>query len=359
MSEQPQSSDRWSSEIDTLVTRCVAELAASPTEIALREAYARYGGQKGAVKRAVQAAITAAPKERKREVGQVGNAALQQIDGAFESRKRVLADEARGRDLARTVDVTLPGRAPRAGHLHPLTHTRREIERIFAQLGFSLATGPQVETDFHNFEALAMPKDHPARDMQDTFYVAGAKDVLLRTHTSPVQIRTMLAQRPPVRVICPGPVYRRDDDPTHSPMFHQVEGLLVDEQVTFGDLKGTLLHFVRAFFGPATGIRLRPSFFPFTEPSAEVDLSCVFCALQPKTRSPDAGCRTCKGTGWLEVGGAGMVDPEVFRHVDYDSERYTGFAFGFGIDRMAMLKYRISDIRLLYEGDQRLLEQFQ
>ncbi|MSP60485.1 MAG: phenylalanine--tRNA ligase subunit alpha [Myxococcales bacterium] len=345
----PQAPEPEKLDVVALVDTAERELAAAATEQALREVHARYGGREGAIKRAVQAAINAAPKDRKREVGQVGNAALQRIEGAFEARLRSLGDEARTRDLARTVDVTLPGRSHRPGHLHPITHARRAIERIFAQLGFTLATGPQVETDFHNFEALAMPPDHPARDMQDTFYLANS-DLLLRTHTSPVQIRTMLAQRPPVRVICPGTVYRRDDDPTHSPMFHQVEGLLVDEQVTFADLKGVLLHFARAFFGPATTVRLRPSFFPFTEPSAEFDLSCVFCA--------GAGCRTCKNTGWIEVGGAGMVDPEVFRHVDYDSERYTGFAFGFGIDRMAMLKYRISDIRLLYEGDHRLLEQF-
>ncbi|HEX6837857.1 MAG TPA: phenylalanine--tRNA ligase subunit alpha, partial [Polyangia bacterium] len=260
--------------------------------------------------------------------------------------------------------VTLPGRAHRLGHLHPITLARREIEAIFAQLGFTVAVGPQVETDFHNFEALAMPKDHPARDMQDTFYVAGpppkdggaegplsvTSDVVLRTHTSPVQIRTMLAHKPPVRVIVPGTVYRRDDDATHSPMFNQVEGLCVDEGVTFADLKGVLLHFARRFFGEEIGVRLRPSFFPFTEPSAEIDFTCVFCGGK--------GCRTCKQTGWIEIGGSGMVDPEVFRHVGYDSEKYTGFAFGWGIDRMAMLKYGVDNITHFFDGDVRFARQF-
>ncbi len=338
------------SEVLAQVEVAEREMAQSPTEIALREVYARFGGREGAVKKAVTRAIAAAPKEQKRELGQLGNTALQRLDAAFEARLAALAAEARARDLARTVDVTLPGRAPRMGHLHPTTRARREVQRIFGRLGFSLATGPEVETDFHNFEALAMPKDHPARDMQDTFYLAGAEDVLLRTHTSPVQIRTMLAHEPPVRVICPGVVYRRDEDATHAPMFHQVEGLLVDERVTLAELKGVLLYFAREFFGPDAGVRLRPSFFPFTEPSAELDFSCVFCGGK--------GCRTCKGTGWIEVGGCGMVDPEVFRHVGYDAEKYTGFAFGFGIDRMAMLKHHVNNIFALFEGDERVLEQF-
>src|SRR5262249_38616170 len=258
-----------------------------------------------------------------------------------------LTAEEQAADLARTVDVTLPGRAAPLGHLHPITQARRDIERIFGELGFEVATGPQVETDFHNFEALAMPKDHPARDMQDTFYVTD--DVVLRTHPSPVQVRVMLRQPPPVKIICPGVVYRRDDDPTHSPMFHQVEGLLVDTNVSLADLKGVLLHFVRRFFGADFSVRLRPSFFPFTEPSAEIDLLCVFCRGQ--------GCRTCK-SGWLEIGGSGMVDPEVFRHVGYDKYDVTGFAFGMGIDRMAMLRHGISDIKLLFENDVRFLRQF-
>jgi phenylalanyl-tRNA synthetase alpha chain len=234
------------------------------------------------------------------------------------------------------------------GGLHPLTATLQDILEIFAFLGFAVAEGPEVELDYYNFEALNIPKDHPARDMQDTFYITD--EVLLRTHTSPVQVRVMEAQAPPVRVVVPGKVYRRDADLTHSPMFHQVEGLLVDEGVTFADLKGTLTAFVRLFFGEGTRLRFRPSYFPFTEPSAEVDISCVICR--------GAGCRVCSQSGWLEILGAGMVDPEVFRFVGYDSERFTGFAFGMGVERIAMLRYGIDDIRLFFENDLRFLEQF-
>jgi phenylalanyl-tRNA synthetase alpha chain len=218
---------------------------------------------------------------------------------------------------------------------------------IFAELGFEVATGPQIETDFHNFEALAMPADHPARDMQDTFYVEGG--LLLRTHTSPVQIRTMLGKKPPVKIIAPGVVYRRDDDATHSPMFSQIEGLCVDRKVSMADLKGVLLHFVRRFFGPGLEIRFRSSYFPFVEPGAEVDMQCAFC----KT-----GCRLCKGSRWIEIGGSGMVHPKVFEAVGYDPEQVTGFAFGMGPERMAMLRHRVPDIKLYYEGDVRFLRQF-
>ena len=328
-------------------------LSEARTEVALREVYARYGGQKGTIKRAVSEALSRAPKERKKEIGQLGNTALAAIEQAFEARLAALGEEARRLDLERTADVTLPGRALASrglGHLHPTTLARRDIERIFTSLGFVVASGPEVESDYYNFEALAMPKDHPARDMQDTFDIAAKPDLVLRTHTSPVQIRTMLAQKPPIRVIIPGAVYRKDDDPTHSPMFHQVEGLVVDEGISLADLKGTLLHWVKAQFGVDIGIRLRPSFFPFSEPSAELALGCVFCRMR--------GCRLCKGTGYMEIGGCGMVDPEVFRKVGIDSERYTGFAFGFGIDRMAMLKYDINDIKLLFEGDARFLSAF-
>jgi len=223
-----------------------------------------------------------------------------------------------------------------------------DITEIFAGLGFKVAEGPEIEMDYYNFEALNIPKDHPARDMQDTFFVNDS--IVLRTHTSPVQIRTMLKQAPPVRIIAPGTVYRCDSDATHSPMFHQIEGLLVDKGITFGDLKGILTIFVNQCFGSGTAVRLRPSFFPFTEPSAEVDIACVMCKGK--------GCRICKNTGWLEILGAGMVDPEVFRHVSYDSEDYSGFAFGMGIERIAMLRYGISDMRLLFENDLRFLSQF-
>jgi phenylalanyl-tRNA synthetase alpha chain len=339
-------------QLNRLQAEFLAALRDSSTEQQIRKVYADYGGANGSIRAAQKQALKTAQNAEKKAIGQLTNAVVQAVDAAFEARLKDLADEARKRDLARVLDVTLPGRAHRLGHLHPITLARREIEQIFAQLGFVVAEGPQVETDFHNFEALAMPKDHPARDMQDTFYVDGASDLLLRTHTSPVQIRTMLAQKPPVRIIAPGPVYRKDDDPTHSPMFNQVEGLCVDEGITFADLKGVLLHFARRFFGEGIQARLRPSFFPFTEPSAEVDFTCVFCG-----GAGTPGCR-CKGSGWIEIGGAGMVDPEVFRHVGYDPERYTGFAFGWGIDRMAMLRYRIDDIKLFFDGDARLARQF-
>jgi phenylalanyl-tRNA synthetase alpha chain len=348
--------------LHSLQERLNAELAAfrarmdeARDEQAVRKAYADFGGAQGSIRVAQKDALKAAPGPEKRAIGELGNAILKQVDGLFEARVAGLAAEEKARDLSRTVDVTLPGRVRRRGHLHPVTIVRRELEEIFAQLGFVVAEGPEVESDFHNFEALAMPKEHPARDMQDTFYIADgegrATDVVLRTHTSPVQIRTMLAQPPPVRIVAPGAVYRKDDDPTHSPMFHQIEGLCVDEGVRFSDLKGVLLHFVRRLLGEDMGIRLRPSFFPFTEPSAELDISCVFCRGK--------GCRTCKGTGFIEIGGAGMVDPEVFRHVGYDSEKYTGFAFGFGLERMAMLRFGIDDIKHFYEADERFCVQFE
>jgi phenylalanyl-tRNA synthetase alpha chain len=336
--------------LQALLSEFQDKISQAQTEQELRKVYADYGGSNGRIRLEQKAALKSAPNDQKKAIGQLSNQIVQEVDAQFERRLAGLAEEARKRDLARVVDVTLPGRVRRLGHLHPITLVRRDIEAIFAQLGFVVAEGPQVETDFHNFEALAMPKDHPARDMQDTFYVEGANDVVLRTHTSPVQIRTMLQQKPPVRIIAPGPVYRKDDDPTHSPMFNQIEGLCVDEGISFADLKGVLLHFVHRFFGDEFSVRLRPSFFPFTEPSAEIDMSCVFCVGK--------GCRTCKGSGWIEVGGAGMVDPDVFAHVEYDSERYTGFAFGMGMDRMAMLRYRIDDIKLLFEGDVRFARQF-
>jgi phenylalanyl-tRNA synthetase alpha chain len=337
-------------ELHQLLVAFTTQLDAAANEQAVRKVYADFGGANGVIRKKQKELLQAAPNVEKKSIGQATNEILQKVDAAFEAALKRLGDEAAARDLQRSVDVTLPGRAHRLGHLHPITLARREIEAIFAQIGFTVATGPQVETDFHNFEALAMPKDHPARDMQDTFYVEGSSDVVLRTHTSPVQIRTMLAHKPPIRVITPGTVYRRDDDPTHSPMFNQVEGLCVDEGVTFADLKGVLLHFARRFFGEEIGVRMRPSFFPFTEPSAETDFTCVFCRGK--------GCKTCKGSGWIEIGGSGMVDPEVFRHVGYDSEKYSGFAFGWGIDRMAMLKYRVDNITAFFEGDVRFARQF-
>jgi phenylalanyl-tRNA synthetase alpha chain len=246
------------------------------------------------------------------------------------------------------IDASLPGRRPVKGTKHPVSLVIEEICSIFAGLGFAVAEGPEIEHDWFNFEALNFPPEHPARDMQDTFFVDN--NLLLRTHTSPVQIRTMLKKKPPVRIIAPGTVYRCDSDATHSPMFHQIEGLMVDTTVTFGDLKGILTEFTNQLFGQKTGVRLRPSYFPFTEPSAEVDIACVICGGK--------GCRVCKNSGWLEILGAGMVDPEVYRHVQYDAENISGFAFGMGIERIAMLKYGISDMRLLFENDVRFLRQF-
>jgi phenylalanyl-tRNA synthetase alpha chain len=251
--------------------------------------------------------------------------------------------------LAETVDLTLPGNRRPLGHLHPLTQVRNQIEDIFCSMGYSIEDGPEIETTYYNFEALNIPEHHPARDAQDTFYVSDS--LLLRTHTSPVQIRTMEQQKPPLRIICPGRVYRRDNpDATHSPVFHQIEGLAVDENITFGDFKGTLEYFLKAFFSETTRVRFRPSYFGFTEPSAEVDISCIFCSGK--------GCRVCKMSGWIEVLGAGMVDPAVFAHVNYDAEKYTGFAFGVGIERFAMIKYSINNIQYFFENDLRFLEQF-
>ena len=247
------------------------------------------------------------------------------------------------------VDVTLPGKRPGAGGLHPLTKVLREIQEVFVGLGFEVVEGPEIETDYYNFEALNIPLHHPARDMQDTFYIT--QDILLRTQTSPVQIRTMESRRPPVRIIAPGKVYRVDAaDATHTPMFHQVEGLLIDKDITMGDLKGTLATFVRALFGEDRGVRFRPSYFPFTEPSAEMDILCGICHGD--------GCRSCGGEGWLEILGAGMVHPNVLKMVDYDPEEVGGFAFGMGVERIALLKYGIDDIRMLFENDIRFLRQF-
>ncbi len=292
------------------------------------------------------------PPEERKHVGVVANEVKRRIEQETEQRLKMLAARARKRDLERAVDVTLPGRAAPLGHLHILTKVRRELAEIFAEIGFEIATGPQIETDFNNFEALAMPPDHPARDAQDTFYIEGNGNLVLRTHTSPVQIRTMLAHPPPVRIIAPGIAYRRDDDATHSPMFSQLEALCVDTDVRFSDLKGVLVHLVTRLFGKGLTVRFRSSYFPFVEPGAEVDMLCAFC------RGRGTGCRLCKGTGWIELGGSGMVDPRVFAHVGYDSEKYTGFAFGFGIERMAQLRHSVNDIKLYFENDVRFLRQF-
>jgi phenylalanyl-tRNA synthetase alpha chain len=309
----------------------------------------RYLGRQGLLTQLLRSIPSLPPHERP-ELGRQGNEAKAEIEALLAQRLAEVKQAERERELAaERPDLTLPGRRPPLGTLHPLTQVQDTIIEIFLGLGFAVAEGPEVESDFYNFEALNIPKDHPARDMQDTFYLS--EDVLLRTHTSPVQIRTMKAQRPPVRVICPGKCYRRDADITHSPMFHQVEGLAVDRGISMGDLKGTLELFAREMFGSGTRIRFRPSFFPFTEPSAEVDVRCFLCGGE--------GCRVCKQSGWLEILGSGMVHPEVLRTVGYDPEEVTGWAFGMGVERIAMLKYGIDDIRLFFENDLRFLRQFQ
>jgi phenylalanyl-tRNA synthetase alpha chain len=290
------------------------------------------------------------PPADRREVGKRLNELRASVEAALGEREKELAEQALELRLASDrVDVTLPGNRRPRGHPHPLTLVRTEIEDIFHSLGYSVEDGPEIETAFYNFEALNTPEHHPARDPQDTFYISDT--LLLRTHTSPVQIRTMQKEQPPLRIICPGKVYRRDNpDATHSPAFQQIEGLAVGEGLTFLDFKGTLEYFLKAFFSQKTRVRFRPSYFAFTEPSAEVDISCIFCS--------GSGCRVCKMSGWVEVLGCGMVDPAVFHYVNYDSERYTGFAFGLGIERFAMLKYSVNNIQYFYEGDLRFLGQF-
>ena len=305
------------------------------------------GKKQGVLRTLLDRMKEVAPGER-RAYGQEVNGLKERVEARLTALDEALA--AAEREAAQRkarLDVTLPGRRPALGSLHPVTLVSREIEEIFAELGYSVAEGPEVEDDYHNFEALNFPQDHPARDTQDTFFVEGG--LLLRTHTSPVQIRTLLARKPPIHIICPGRVYRHDNDLRHSPMFHQVECLAVDEGITIGDLKGTLLAFVRRLFSPSTGVRLRPSFFPFTEPSAEVDITCPFCH--------GGGCATCSGTGWMEILGSGMVDPRVLAGCGIDPDRYSGFAFGMGLDRVAMIQRAIPNIRTLFESDERVLRQ--
>jgi len=340
-------------DLDRLAGELVAELATLVTEQEIRAAQARYLGKKGRLADPMKA-LGRLPAEDRPAVGEAANRAKGTIETAVAARLRGLEEAAMGADLARVLDVTLPARGARLGTLHPLTLVRREIEEIFLGLGFEVRTGPWIETEWNNFDALNTPADHPARDMQDTFFVEGGR--ILRSHTSPVQIRTMLAGPPPVRIIAPGNVFRRDDDATHTPMFPQMEGLLVDEGVSFADLKGTLLHFVQRFFGPKLGVRLRPSYFPFTEPSAEVDAACYLC--DGSGLLAGKSCRLCKGGGWIEIGGSGMVHPNVFKAVGYDPKIVSGFAFGMGLSRMAMLKYGVDDLRAFYENDTRFLAQF-
>lgn len=289
--------------------------------------------------------LTDIPLEDRPLVGKLANQLKQFVEKEIKRRKETMGRK----ETEEYIDITLPGKKPPLGKLHPITQTIQEIKRIFIGLGFQVVGGPEVETEYYNFEALNMPRYHPARDEQDSFYLDN--DYLLRTHTSPVQIRVMEKESPPIRIIAPGRCYRRDAiDASHFPMFHHVEGLAVDRNITFSDLKGCLTYFVQGMFGKETKLRFRPSFFPFTEPSAEVDISCLMCK--------GSGCGVCSGKGWLEILGAGMVDPEVFKKVNYDPEKYQGFAFGMGADRICMLKYGIDDIRLFFQNDLRFLEQF-
>lgn len=314
----------------------------------LQEVRIKYLGKKGKLTSLLRNLGGVDPAQRP-VIGKMVNQLKNELEQVLAQREtELVAKEQTQKLAAESLDITLPGRQPQRGTYHPLTITLNNIKRIFVSMGYQVVEGPEIETDYYNFEALNIPKDHPARDMQDTFYIN--QEFLLRSQTSPVQIRTMEKQEPPVRIIAPGKVYRSDADVTHSPMFHQVEGLLIDEGITFADLKGTLQVFAKKMFGADTKTRFRPSYFPFTEPSAEVDVSCIICKGK--------GCRVCSRTGWLEILGCGMVDPRVLTKVGYDTEKVSGFAFGMGIDRVAMLKYGINDIRLFFENDQSFLAQF-
>jgi phenylalanyl-tRNA synthetase alpha chain len=327
------------------------------TEADLEAARVRYLGRKGSLN-GILRGLGALSAEERPAIGALANDVKQAIAEAIDARQAALGADALRRSLAEDrIDVTLPGRARPRGHRHPLRQVEEEIVDIFVAMGFRVAEGPEIEDDEHNFGALNFPPDHPARDTQDTLFVAGGSDdLLLRTHTSPVQIRVMRATKPPLRIVVPGAVYRRDElDPTHSPMFHQVEGFMVDEHVTFADLKGVLVQFLRRLFGPDTRVRFRPSFFPFTEPSAEIDIGCAACGGGAR---PDAACRICHGNGWLEILGAGMIHPNVLRACGHDPEAVRGFAFGLGTDRIALLRYGFDDLRLLFENDVRFLAQF-
>jgi len=334
--------------LEELKAQADAELDSAKSKDEILTIRTKYLGRKGLLTQFLRKLKDVPPEERP-AVGQLSNVIKSSLSEKIEDALRTI--DSVGKDTAlraEAIDVTLPGRGTTYGKVHPITKVSQEICEVFGNLGFTVVEGPEVEFDYYNFEALNIPKDHPARDMQDTFYVED--DIVLRTHTSPVQVRIMEKQQPPVRIISPGKVYRPDSDVSHTPMFHQIEGLLVDKGITFGDLKGVLTYFVHEIFGKETALRFRPSFFPFTEPSAEVDIQCVMCH--------GAGCRVCAQTGWLEILGSGMVDPEVYKVVGYDPDSVSGFAFGLGVERIAMLKYGISDIRMFYENDQRFLKQF-
>ncbi|WP_350359301.1 phenylalanine--tRNA ligase subunit alpha [Vreelandella sp. SM1641] len=335
--------------LPTLVSEARDAIQAAQSVAALDELRVRYLGKKGEVTALLKGLGKLSADDRP-AAGERINQAKQTLADEIDAKRQELESAALNTRLAaERIDVTLPGRGQSNGGLHPVTRTLERIEGLFKRIGYDVAVGPEIEDDYHNFEALNIPAHHPARGMADTFYFDATR--LLRTHTSPVQVRTMKSSEPPIRIVCPGRVYRSDSDLTHTPMFHQVEGLLVDEGVSFADLKGTIEDFLQAFFErDDLSVRFRPSYFPFTEPSAEVDIQCVMCS--------GAGCRVCSHSGWLEIMGCGMVHPEVFRHSGIDAERYTGFAFGMGAERLAMLRYGVNDLRLFFENDLRFLRQF-
>jgi phenylalanyl-tRNA synthetase alpha chain len=336
------------SELQQLEESALAELETAKTEDQFLLIRTKYIGRKGLLTGLLRN-IAQVPDAEKPLFGKLSNQLKNLLNTKIEEAlQRQAIRKKEDVLLKEKIDVTLPGSVIKCGRIHPVIQVRREICAIFASFGFSIVEGPEIELDYYNFEALNIPKDHPARDMQDTFYIED--NIVLRTHTSPVQVRIMEKIQPPLRILSPGKVYRRDSDVSHTPMFHQIEGLLVDKGVSFGDLKGILTAFLKKIFGEGTTLRFRPSFFPFTEPSAEVDIRCVMCGGR--------GCRVCGQSGWLEILGSGMVDPAVFQNVNYDSENFSGFAFGLGLERIAMLKYGISDIRLFFENDIRFLKQF-
>ncbi len=334
--------------VEEVLARAIEKLSQARDLSQLEQLRVEYLGKKGVFTLEMKT-LGKLPADRRPVVGQVINSARKSFQTELDSRKVSLQQSLLEKRLAsETIDVTLPGRNKRTGGLHPVTSTLRRISRIFSTVGFETVEGPEIEDDYHNFEALNIPEHHPARAMHDTFYFD--KHTLLRTHTSPVQVRVMEKQPPPLKVIAPGRVYRCDSDLTHTPMFHQVEGFLVDTDVSFTDLKGVLYEFLSAFFEKDMRLRFRPSYFPFTEPSAEVDIECVMCGGE--------GCRVCSQSGWLEVLGCGMIHPQVFKFVNIDNEKFTGFAFGMGVERLAMLRYGINDLRLFFDNDLRFLKQF-
>ncbi|MES2907907.1 MAG: phenylalanine--tRNA ligase subunit alpha [Pseudomonadota bacterium] len=335
-------------DLQTLVAQLQADVAQAQDAAAVEALRVQYLGKKSQLSD-LSKRMGQLGEDERRAFGAELNAAREAITSSLNDRKNLLAEAAlTARLLAERVDVTLPGRGQLPGGLHPVTRVMERIEDFFTRVGFTVADGPEVEDDFHNFEALNIPSHHPARAMHDTFYFDANR--LLRTHTSPVQVRVMESQQPPIRIVCPGRVYRCDSDLTHSPMFHQVEGLLIDENVSFADLKGVIEDFLRVFFEKELQVRFRPSYFPFTEPSAEVDIQCVMCN--------GAGCRVCKQTGWLEVLGCGMVHPQVLKNCGIDPDKFQGFAFGMGVERFAMLRYGVNDLRLFFDNDVRFLRQF-